>query len=109
MSLSRRHPTTPGRWAASAFAGMLAANAVPHGVAGVFGREFPSPFASPPGRGMSPPWVNVVWSLANVGAARGLLRSMSPRRPREGMAVAVGAGAMALVLAVSFRRVLRDR
>ena len=27
---------------------------------------FPTPFASPPGRGMSPPTVNVLWALANI-------------------------------------------
>lgn len=109
MSRARRDTTTPGRWAASAFAGMLAMNAVPHGVAGVFGQEFPSPFASPPGRGMSPPWVNVMWSTMNAAAAWGVLRSVSPRRSGEGVAVAIGAVAMAFVLAGYFGRVLRDR
>ncbi|GAA3622892.1 hypothetical protein GCM10022200_01340 [Microbacterium awajiense] len=88
---------------------MLAANAVPHGAVGVVGREFPSPFASPPGRGMSPPWVNVLWSAVNIAGSRGVLDSVSPRRPGEGVAFAVGAGVMAVVLTGYFARVLRDR
>jgi len=46
---------------------MFLANAVPHFVSGTQGRPFPSPFASPPGRGDSSPAVNVLWGAANAG------------------------------------------
>jgi hypothetical protein len=42
------------------FAGAFLANAVPHFVSGMQGRPFPSPFASPPGKGDSSPTVNVI-------------------------------------------------
>jgi len=42
------------------FAGFFLANGVPHFVQGVSGKKFPSPFSSPPGRGESPPPVNVL-------------------------------------------------
>jgi hypothetical protein len=48
------------------FAGMFLANVVPHFVQGVCGNRFPTPFAKPPGRGLSSPIVNVVWSLFNL-------------------------------------------
>lgn len=48
------------------FAGMILANAVPHFVHGISGDRFPTPFAKPPGKGLSPPTVNVVWALFNV-------------------------------------------
>jgi hypothetical protein len=48
------------------FAGMFIANAVPHYVHGVSGDSFPSPFANPPGKGLSSPIVNVIWGLANA-------------------------------------------
>jgi hypothetical protein len=48
------------------FAGMFLANVVPHFVQGVCGNRFPTPFATPPGRGLSSPTVNVVWSLFNL-------------------------------------------
>ncbi len=51
---------------ASFFAGIFLANAAPHFVQGVSGNEFPTPFAKPPGRGLSSPTVNVVWALFNV-------------------------------------------
>jgi len=48
------------------FAGMFLANAVPHFVNGVSGNPFPSPFADPPGKGLSAPIVNVLWGLFNI-------------------------------------------
>jgi len=54
------------------FAGALLANAVPHFVHGISGDRFPTPFAKPPGKGLSSPTVNVLWALANL-AAGGLL------------------------------------
>ncbi len=49
--------------------GILAGNAVPHYVAGVMGRPFQSPFAKPPGKGLSSSRVNVLWGLFNAVAA----------------------------------------
>jgi hypothetical protein len=48
------------------FAGMFLANVVPHFVQGVSGERFPTPFAKPPGKGLSSPVVNVVWALFNL-------------------------------------------
>jgi len=56
------------------FAGMFLANAVPHFVQGVSGNKFPTPFAKPPGRGLSSPTINVVWALFNVLIGYVLLR-----------------------------------
>jgi hypothetical protein len=48
------------------FGGAFLANAVPHFVQGVSGHPFPSPFASPPGKGLSSPIVNVLWAAFNA-------------------------------------------
>ena len=48
------------------FAGAFLTNAVPHFVSGVMGRPFQSPFAKPPGKGMSSSTVNVVWGFLNL-------------------------------------------
>ena len=48
------------------FAGMFLANVVPHFVNGISGDPFPTPFAHPPGKGLSSPTVNVVWGLFNL-------------------------------------------
>jgi hypothetical protein len=55
------------------FGGAFLANFVPHFVAGVSGRSFPSPFAKPPFRGLSSPAVNVLWGLSNLAVAYVLL------------------------------------
>ncbi len=48
------------------FAGLFLANVVPHFVHGISGDRFPTPFARPPGKGLSSPTVNVVWALLNL-------------------------------------------
>jgi hypothetical protein len=48
------------------FAGAFLANVIPHYVNGVSGDPFPTPFANPPGKGLSSPTVNVIWALGNL-------------------------------------------
>ena len=48
------------------FAGVFLANAIPHFVQGVSGNKFPTPFAKPPGKGLSSALVNVLWGLLNA-------------------------------------------
>ena len=48
------------------FAGCFLTNVVPHLVHGISGDRFPTPFAKPPGKGLSSPTVNVVWALFNM-------------------------------------------
>jgi hypothetical protein len=54
-------------WLASYFfGGVFWANAVPHFVSGTMGQSFQSPFAKPPGQGLSSSTVNVVWGFSNA-------------------------------------------
>ena len=46
--------------------GAFLANAVPHFVSGMTGRAFQSPFAKPPGKGLSSSTVNVLWGSFNI-------------------------------------------
>jgi hypothetical protein len=55
------------------FGGVFLANAVPHYVSGVMGRPFQSPFAKPPGKGLSSSTVNVLWGFGNLVIAYCLL------------------------------------
>jgi len=48
------------------FAGLFLANSVPHYIQGVSGNRFPSPFAKPPGKGLSTPLTNTLWGLLNI-------------------------------------------
>jgi hypothetical protein len=51
------------------FGGALLMNAVPHLVAGTMGQRFPTPFATPPGKGLSSSIVNMLWGFGNLVAA----------------------------------------
>src|ERR1700745_1056226 len=51
------------------FGGSFLCNAIPHFVSGVMGRPFQSPFAKPPGEGLSTSAVNVLWGFFNLAAA----------------------------------------
>ena len=87
------------------FAGAFLANAIPHFVSGVCGRPFPTPFASPPGRGLSSPVVNVLWGTFNFAAAYFLVCHLGDFHLRSIFDVLVmGAGGllMALMLARTF-------
>lgn len=50
------------------FGGAFIANAAPHFVSGVMGEPFQSPFAKPPGKGLSSSTVNVLWGFFNLVA-----------------------------------------
>ncbi|MEZ4449782.1 MAG: hypothetical protein R3B09_09890 [Nannocystaceae bacterium] len=83
-------------------AGAFAANFAPHFLAGVSGRAFPSPFATPPFRGLSSPVVNVLWGLVNLTAAYALLAGVGafdPRPSADVVAAAAGFGLMSVALA----------
>ena len=86
------------------FAGACLVNSVPHFTNGISGRPFPSPFASPPGQGMSPPIVNVLWGSFNliVGFALARAGRFDSRRLAVLLTVAIGGLLMAVTLANTF-------
>lgn len=89
------------------FAGAFLANFVPHFVSGVQGRTLPTPFASPPFRGLSSSRVNVVWGLCNLAAAYMLaahVGDFEPRRTLDAIVFGAGLAAMSLLLARSLAR-----
>jgi hypothetical protein len=89
------------------FGGAFLVNAVPHFTNGVSGRPFPTPFASPPGVGLSPAWVNVLWGLFNLAIGYLLVCRVGTfelRRTRDLLVVGIGALLMAVMLARAFSR-----
>ena len=89
------------------FGGAFLANALPHLMNGVSGRSFQSPFAKPPGKGLSSPTVNVLWGLFNLAIAYLLVMRVGVFSLHDaGQVVALGAGMllMSVVLARSFGR-----
>ncbi|WP_062460978.1 hypothetical protein [Demequina soli] len=97
--------------ALATLAGALAVNALPHGTAAARGRPFPSPFADPPGRGMSPPAHNAAWSAINAAGAVACGALALRRDDARDLAVpaAAGAAVMAVVVAAWFGPLLRHR
>ncbi|HUN95845.1 MAG TPA: hypothetical protein VMU69_06355 [Bradyrhizobium sp.] len=51
------------------FGGAFLSNAIPHLASGSMGRPFQSPFARPPGQGLSSSTVNVLWGILNLAIA----------------------------------------
>jgi hypothetical protein len=89
------------------FGGAFLVNAVPHFVNGVSGSPFPSPFASPPGQGLSSPLVNVLWGTFNFVVGYLLVCRVGQfelRRTRHVLLVGVGGLLMAVMLAQTFGR-----
>jgi hypothetical protein len=86
------------------FAGLFLANAVPHFVHGVSGDSFPSPFATPPGKGLSSPIVNVVWALANILVGYILLKIGKASQANKWSLLVFFAGVtcMSLMLSIAF-------
>ena len=89
------------------FGGAFLANAIPHFVSGVMGQPFQSPFATPPGEGLSPAWVNVLWGSANFVFAYLLLGRVGTFEFRRWLHILLaGAGGleMAMQLSLHFGR-----
>jgi hypothetical protein len=89
------------------FAGAFLANAVPHFVNGVSGHPFQSPFASPPGEGLSSSTVNVLWGFFNLAVGYVLVCRVGKfelRQTRHVVVLGLGALLMAIMLAHAFGR-----
>ena len=89
---------------AAFFAGAFIANTVPHFIHGVSGDKFPTPFANPPGKGLSSPMVNVAWSLLNLVVGVLLYRVSKISRTNIAAIIIffIGVAVMSFMLAMSF-------
>jgi hypothetical protein len=81
------------------FGGAFLANAIPHFVSGMMGMAFQSPFAKPPGEGLSSSIVNVLWGFFNIVVGYSLVCRVGGFELRSTADVtALGAGALLLAL-----------
>jgi hypothetical protein len=77
--------------------GALLMNAIPHMISGSLGRHFPSPFADPPGKGLSSAMVNMLWGFGNLVFAYLLLCRVGDFDLRDtGDVAALGLGLLLL-------------
>ncbi len=89
------------------FGGMFLTNAVPHLVMGVCGRRLQTPFASPPGQGLSSALVNVLWGMLNLVLGYLLVVQVGAfdlRKAKHAVPLGVGILAMAVMLARTFAK-----
>jgi hypothetical protein len=89
------------------FGGAFLTNAIPHFVSGVMGRPFQSPFASPPGEGLSSSTINVLWGFFNLAVGCLLtcrVGEFDLRSTEDVIALGLGTLLMALLLARMFGR-----
>ncbi len=89
------------------FGGLLLANAMPHLISGQMGRPFQSPFAKPPGEGLSSSRVNVLWGSVNLALAYGLLfrvGTFDVRNAAHAGAAAAGGLLISIFIASHFGR-----
>jgi len=89
------------------FGGAFLSNAVPHFASGVMGQPFQSPFAKPPGQGLSTSTVNVLWGFANVVVAYLLVfrvGNFDPRAADQIIAFGLGVLLIGLLSARGFGR-----
>jgi hypothetical protein len=88
------------------FSDAFLANAIPHFVQGVCGNKFPSPFAKPPGKGLSSALTNVLWGGLNIVIGYILLRAGKfTSEDFVGLVVFfVGAMFMAVPLSINFSK-----
>lgn len=85
------------------FAGAFLANVVPHFVHGISGDRFPTPFAKPPGRGLSSPTVNVVWAWINLVVGYVLFRAGNVSSDNYSTLIVLFAGIVFISTVLSFR------
>jgi uncharacterized membrane protein len=85
------------------FAGAFLANVVPHFTHGISGDHFPTPFAHPPGRGLSSPTVNVIWAWVNLVLGYVLFRVGRVSSENHVTLVVFLAGIVAISAILSFR------
>ena len=89
------------------FGGMFLANCLPHLGNGISGHAFQSPFASPPGVGLSSSTVNVLWGLLNLAIGYLLVCRVGRfelRKTRHVLVLGLGVLVMSLMLARAFGR-----
>ena len=87
--------------------GAFLANAIPHFVSGLMGRPFQSPFAKPPGQGLSSSTVNTLWGFGNLVAAYLLVcrvGNFQLRDPKDALAFGIGMLLLSLGTARHFGR-----
>jgi len=93
------------------FAGLFICNCIPHLASGLRGEAFPTPFAKPPGAGLSSPLVNFLWGTLNavIGIALLAFRPIVLRVNFETASFLLGFLLIGIYLSLHFAKVRQAR
>ncbi len=84
--------------------GAFLANSIPHITNGISGRAFQTPFAKPPGKGLSSSTVNVLWGFFNLFVVYLLILRVGVFDIYDTLHVlALGAGALLMSVILAWR------
>ena len=95
------------RYVSYFFGGAFLTNAIPHFVSGMMGKPFQTPFAKPPGQGLSSSTINALWGLFNLVVGYVLVCRVGDfglRATSDVVALGLGALTIALFSAWGFGR-----
>ena len=91
------------------FSGAVLANTIPHFVSGISGNKFPTPFAKPPGQGLSSALVNVLWAGFNLIIGFILFKAGKPNAGNYCAWLTFFAGIMLMAIQLSIRFSKKDK
>ncbi|HEU0228024.1 MAG TPA: hypothetical protein VFQ86_09810 [Arachidicoccus soli] len=94
------------QYVAAFFSGVFLTNMIPHFIHGISGNKFPTPFAKPPGKGLSSPTINVVWALFNllVGFLLFGISKMSSSNRLSLVVFFLGIAAISIMSSIGFQK-----
>ena len=97
-------------YVAAFFAGVFLTNVIPHFVQGISGNTFPTPFARPPGKGLSSPLTNTLWALINLVVGYLLFQGgrMTSDNKLQTFVFFAGIVAISTLLTINFSRKMKN-
>lgn len=105
MEKNNALPGRPMKWyhyIAAFFAGVFLTNAVPHFIHGISGDAFPTPFADPPGKGLSSPLINMLWALFNIVLGAVLVKCSNPKKKASLLIFFMGMVTISILSSITF-------
>src|ERR1044072_3246552 len=113
MELKKNNAALQTKWyhfIVAFLVGVFGTNVLPHFIKGITGSYFPTPFANPPGKGLSPPILNVTWACINLLLASSIFyfAKIGQRKKTIWIGILIGSLCMAFYLANYFGRLLNS-
>ncbi|MFT4154776.1 hypothetical protein [Parafilimonas sp.] len=105
MKMEMNKKTLETRWyhyILAFFAGVFFVNTLPHYINGITGKEFPTPFADPPGIGLSSALTNVLWAVINASLGASIFLFVKINKRKISLWIALAAGGLLMSFFVAY-------